>query len=128
MTDVSWTGSKFGDLILEEEFSHAGKLWCSSLLIPQEYLADLFQTPGRIPPADAYERAPEFWNKVSEATRDLYIRYLTAQNANPVGAIRRQWFQWKDFDRLVEAFQAFTPHSNAPVRLSVIARAPAMAH
>ena len=128
MTDVSGTGSKFGDLILEEEFSYAGKIWCSSLLIPQEYVADLFRAPGRIPPADAYERALEFWNKVSEATRDLYLRYLTAQNADPVGAIRRQWFQWKDFDRLVEAFEAFTPDSNAPVRLSVIARAPAMAH
>lgn len=127
MTAVVSSNSRFDDLILEEEISFAGKTWCSYLLVPQEHLQDLFASQTCIPPHEAYDRAPEFWNKASEATGDLYLRYLSAQNANPLGAIRRQWFQWKDFDRLAEAFETFKRRSNEPVRLSVIARPPPMA-
>ncbi len=127
MTAVFGSNSRFDDLILEEEIIFAGKTWYSYLVVPQEHLQDLFAIRTSTPPHEAYDRAPEFWNKTSEATGDLYLRYLNAQNANPLGAIRRQWFQWKDFDRLAEAFETFKRHSNEPVRLSVIARAPPMA-
>ncbi len=127
MTAVVGSNSRFDDLILKKPVDFAGKVWHSYLLVPQEYVQDLFATRTCIPPHEAYEMAPEFWEKISKATGDLYLRYLDAQNANPLGAIRRQWFQWKDFDRLAEAYETFKRRSNEPVRLSVVARDPHMA-
>lgn len=130
MTAVVSSNSRFDNMILAEEISFAGKTWCSYLLVPQEHLQDLFASQTCIPPHEAYDRGPEFWNKASEATGDLYLNDLSEQNANPLGAIRRKWFQWKDFDRLAEAFETFKRRPNGPVRLSVIALPPpkAMAH
>jgi hypothetical protein len=124
MTEFVDNDLSFGDLILREEFVHHGKLWLSFLLVPQEHLEDLFHAPGTIKPRDAYEKAPEFWDKISELTRDSYRKYLDTQAIDLKGRLRRQWFQWKDCDRLEAAFKAFNPGANKPIRLSIVARDP----
>jgi hypothetical protein len=124
MTEFVGSDLKFGDLMLKEEFDYHGKLWLSFLLVPQEHLEDLFECSGTIKPSEAYEKAPEFWNRISELTRDSYIKYLDTQAIELNGRLRRQWFQWKDFDRLEAAFRAFKAGTNQSIRLSVVAREP----
>lgn len=124
MTEFVGSDLNFGDLILQEEFDYNGKTWRSFLLVPQEHLEDLFRCPSTIKPIAAYEREPEFWKRISELTRDFYKSYLETQPTPLNGGMRRQWFQWKDFDRLEAAFHAFKTHSNQPIRLSIVARAP----
>lgn len=124
MTEVVLGDRSFGDLILEEEFDYNGKLWQSFLLVPQEHMQDLFHTLKTIRPTEAYEREREFWKRVSEATRDFYKDYLQTQGAPANGGLRRQWFQWKDFDRLEAAFAAYKMQTNQPIRLSIVAREP----
>src|SRR5580704_1485788 len=109
---------RFDDLILVEEFDLAGKQWLSFLLIPQEHLQDLLKEPGCIKPSDAYGKQPEFWDRLSALTRDFYRNFLESQGTAPNGgARRRQWFQWKEFDRLEAAFRAFDSKTNQPLRL-----------
>ena len=124
MTEFVGSDLSFGDLMLKEEFDYRGKLWLSFLLVPQEHLEDLFHCPATIKPRDAYEKAPEFWNKISELTRDSYRRFLDTQTVDMNGRSRRQWYQWKDFDRLEAAFRAFEAGANQPIRLSIVARDP----
>jgi len=126
MTEFVGSDLKFGDLILMEEFDYGKKIWRSYLVIPHEHLEDLFQSYDAIRPIDAYERAPAFWNRISEHTRDFYKDYLQTQMASPNGAIRRQWFQWKDFARLESAYHAFRANANEPLRFSVVVREPAV--
>ena len=122
MAEFVGSNLKFGDLILMEEFDYGGKIWRSYLVVPQEHLADLFHTTQSIRPIDAYRRDEPFWNRISELTRDFYRDYLQTQMMSPTSALRRQWFQWKDFARLETAYRAFKANTNQPVRLSVIAR------
>jgi hypothetical protein len=125
MTEFVGEKLNFGDMVLEEEFDYQGKTWRSYLLIPQEHLEDLFRSREAIKPKDAYNIAPMFWKRISERTRDFYKDYLATQMVPPTGAVRRQWFQWKDFSRLESAYQDFKSGSNRPVRLSIFARDPA---
>jgi hypothetical protein len=127
MTEFVGSNLRFGDLILMEEFDYGGKIWRSYLLVPQEHLEDLFNTPHAISPIEAYHRNESFWNRISELTRDLYKDYLKTQTIPPTSESRRQWFQWKDLARLEAAYRAFTANSNQPLRLSVVARDPATA-
>jgi hypothetical protein len=124
MTEFAGNGLRFGDLILMEEFDHSGKVWRSFLLVPQEHLEDLFRTHTAISPREAFEKEPEFWQRISESTRDFYKNYLKTQTAAPNGGLRRQWFQWKDFDRLDAAFRTYKENANRPLRLSIVARDP----
>ena len=124
MTEFVGSDLSFGDLMLKEEFDYRGKLWLSFLLVPQEHLEDLFRSPGTIKPRDAYEKEREFWDKISELTRDSFRKYLDTQAIDLNGRLRRQWFQWKDFERLEAAFRAFKAGINQPIRLSVVARDP----
>jgi hypothetical protein len=124
MTEVVGNDSRFGDLVLAEPFDYNGKLWRSFLLIPQEHLQDLFRSPGTVNPSTAYDRERAFWNRLSEQTRDFYRDYLKTQAIPMIGGMRRQWFQWKDFDRLEAAFHVFKTHTNEPIRLSIVARDP----
>jgi hypothetical protein len=124
MTEFVGSDLSFGDLILKEEFDYQGKTWRTFLLVPQEHLEDLFHSRGSIKPRDAYEQEREFWNKISELTRDFYRKYLDAQVIDLNGGLRRQWFQWKDFNRLEAAFQTFKARANQPIRLSIAARNP----
>jgi hypothetical protein len=126
MTEFVGSNLKFGDLILMEEFDYGGKIWRSYLLVPQEHLEDLFRTSQTIRPFDAYRREEAFWNRISELTRDFYRDYLRTQMMSPTGATRRQWFQWKDFTRLEAIYHAFKANTNEPLRLSVVAREPAV--
>jgi hypothetical protein len=122
MTVFVGSDLSFGDLILMEEFDYEGKLWRSYLLVPQEHLEDLFRSRDAVKPRYAYDREHAFWNRLSELTRDSYRDYLETQATPLNGGMRRQWFQWKDFDRLEAAFQAFKAHTNQPIRLSIVAR------
>jgi hypothetical protein len=124
MTEFVGSDLSFGDLILKEEFDYQGKTWRTFLLVPQEHLEDLFHSRGSIKPRDAYEREPEFWDTISELTRDFYRKYLNAEAIELNGGLRRQWFQWKDFNRLEAAFHAFKARTNQPIRLSIAARDP----
>jgi hypothetical protein len=124
MTEFVGSDLNFGDMILKEEFEYHGKRWRSFLLVPQEHLEDLFECPETIKPRDAYEKAPEFWDRISELARDSYVKYLDTQAIDLNGRLRRQWFQWKDFDRLEAAFRAFNDGTNQPIRLSIVARDP----
>ncbi len=124
MTEFVGSYLRFGDLILQEEFDYHGKTWRSFLLIPQEHLQDLFRSGGSVTPVSAYERERDFWNRISELTRDFYRNYLETQATPLNGGIRRQWFQWKEFGRLEAAFHAFKDHTNQPIRLSIVARDP----
>jgi hypothetical protein len=124
MTEFVGTDLNFGDMILKEEFNYEGKVWRSFLLVPQEHLEDLFRTRKSIRPIDAYNKAPEFWRRVSESTYEFYKSYLETQSAPSQGNLRRQWFQWKDFDRLEAAYHAFKARANQPIRLSIVARDP----
>jgi|HubBroStandDraft_1064217.scaffolds.fasta_scaffold34943_1 hypothetical protein len=124
MTEFVGSDLSFGDLILKEEFDYQGKTWRSFLLVPQEHLEDLFNVRGSIKPRDAYQMEPEFWDKISELTRDFYRKYLDTQAIDLNGGLRRQWFQWKDFGRLEAAFHAFRDRANQPLRLSIVARDP----
>ena len=125
-TELVGSDHPFGDLMLKEELEYGGKTWQCYLVVPQEHLQDLFRTPGTISPTLAYRDAKSFWNRISELTRDLYREYLETQMIAPIGAIRRQWFQWKDFGILEDDYRVFTAKSNQPLRLSVIARDPAV--
>jgi len=120
MTEFVGSDLRFGDLMLKEEFDYHGKLWLSFLLVPQEHLEDLFHSPGTIKPGDAYDKEREFWDK----TRDSYRKFLDSQVIDLNGRLRRQWFQWKDFDRLEAAFRAFKAGTNQSIRLRVVARDP----
>jgi|SRR5580698_7010919 hypothetical protein len=122
MTEIVGNDLNFGDLILKEEFDYNGKIWRSFLVIPQEHLEDLLRTPGTIKPSSAYAKERAFWDRISELTRDFYRDYLETQEVPLNGGLRRQWFQWKDFDRLEAAFHAFKARDNHPIRLSVVAR------
>lgn len=124
MTEFVGSDLSFGDLILKEEFDYQGKMWRSFLLVPQEHLEDLFHVHGSIRPRDAYEKEPEFWDTISELTRYSYRKYLDTQAIDLNGRLRRQWFQWKDFDRLETAFRAFKARTNQAIRLSIVARDP----
>jgi hypothetical protein len=126
MTEFVGSNLSFGDLILKEEFDYRGKAWRSFLLVPQEHLEDLFHTHATIAPKAAYDKAPGFWQRLSEATGEFYRNYLETQAITPNGSLRRQWFQWKDFDRLEAAFRAFNMHTNQPIRLSIVARDPVL--
>ena len=126
MTEFVGSDLNFGDLILKEEFDYGGKIWRSYLVVPQEHLEDLFRTPQTIRPIDAYHRDEPFWNRISELTRDFYSEYLRTQMMSPISATRRQWFQWNDFARLEAVYQAFKANTNQPLRLSVVARDPAV--
>jgi hypothetical protein len=72
MTEFVGSDLSFGDLILKEDFDYQGKTWRTLLLVPQEHLEDLFRSRGSIEPRDAYEKEPEFWDKISELTRDFF--------------------------------------------------------
>jgi hypothetical protein len=124
MTEFVGSDLSFGDLILLEEFSYHEKLWRSFLLVPQEHLEDLFRRPASIKPREAYGMERDFWNMISELTRDSYKKYLDSQAIGRIGGLRRQWFQWKDFDRLEAAFRVFKAGTNQPIRLSIVAREP----
>jgi hypothetical protein len=124
MTEVVGDNWKFSDLILQEEFDHDEKIWRCFLVIPQDYLEDLFGIRHAIGPREAYDKAPEFWNRLSERTRDSYLEYIRTQTMPRKGSIRRQWFQWNDFDRLERAYNDFRAGGNQPFRLSVLAREP----
>jgi hypothetical protein len=88
---------------------------------------DSFRTDSQtIRPIDAYHRDEPFWNRISQLTRDFYRDYLRTQMMSPISATRRQWFQWKDFARLETAYRAFKANTNQPLRLSVVAREPAL--
>jgi hypothetical protein len=126
MTEFVGSNLNFGDLILMEEFDYVGKTWRSYLVVPHEHLADLFRTTQAIRPIDAYRREEKFWNRISELTRDFYKDYLQTQMVSPISVTRRQWFQWKDFTRLEAAYCAFKASTNQPMRLSVVARDPAV--
>jgi hypothetical protein len=126
MTEFVGSNLKFGDLILMEEFDYLGKIWRCYLLIPQEHLEDLFRSRHTIKPIDAYKREEQFWNRMSELTRDFYKDYLSTQMMIPNSSMRRQWFQWKDFDRLEAAYSAFKAGTNRLIRLSIFARDPAV--
>jgi len=110
MTEFVGKKLNFGDLILREPFDYGGKSWQSYRLIPQEHLEDLFHSPHAIKPIDAYNRAPQFWKRISELTRDFYKDYLATQTMPANGAIRRD----------------FNAGSNQPIRLSIFARDPAV--
>jgi hypothetical protein len=122
MAEFVGSDPSFGDLILKEEFDYHGKVWRTFLLVPQEHLEDLFRTRDSIKSKDAYQKAPEFWNWISELTCDFYRKYLDTQAIGPGGRLRRQWFQWKDFDRLESAYDAFKAGTNHPIPLSIVAR------
>jgi hypothetical protein len=124
MTEFVGSDLSFGDLILKEEFDYHGKMWRSFLLVPQEHLEDLFRSYGTIKSKDAYQKEPEFWDRISELTCDFYKKYLDTQAIDLNGGLRRQWFQWKDFNRLEAAFDAFKASTNQPIRLSIVARDP----
>jgi hypothetical protein len=124
MTEFVGSDLSFGDLILKEEFDYNGKVWRSFLLVPQEHLEDLFRIRETIRPIDAYQREREFWDRLSELTRDFYRKYLDTQVIDLDGRLRRQWFQWKDFDRLETAYHAFNARTNQPIPLSIVARDP----
>jgi hypothetical protein len=124
VTEFVGSDLNFGDMILKEEFDYGGRVWSSFLLVPQEHLEDLFHTPAAIKPIDAYNKAPEFWQKISQSTSDFYRSYLEAQSMSARGSLRRQWFQWKDFDRLEAAYCAFKARANRPLPLSIVARDP----
>jgi len=124
VTEFVGSDLNFGDMILKEEFDFGGKVWRSFLLVPQEHLEDLFRTDSSIKPIDAYKKEPEFWQKVSQSTCEFYKSYLETQAAPSQGNLRRQWFQWKDFERLEAAYRAFKARANQPIRLSVVARDP----
>ena len=126
MTEFVGSDFKFGDLILQEEFDFSGKTWRSYLVVPQEHLEDLFRTPEAIRPVDAYHRDEPFWNRLSQLTGDFYKDYLRTQMSPQMTSTRRQWFQWKDLTRLEAAYHAFRANTNQPLRLSVVAREPAM--
>ena len=126
MTEFIGSDLSFGDLMLKEEFDYHGKVWRSFLLVPQEHLEDLLHSTGAIRPRDAYENEREFWDKISELTRDSYRNYLDTQAIDLNGRLRRQWFQWKEFSRLESAYRDFKSGSNQPVRLSIFARDPAL--
>ena len=126
MTEFVGSDLHFGDLILKEDFDYSGKIWRCYLVVPQEHLEDLFRTTQAISPIDAYRRDEPFWNRISELTRDFYRDYLRTQTISPISATRRQWFQWKDFARLETAYRAFTANTNQPLRLSIVARDPAV--
>jgi hypothetical protein len=126
MTEFVGSSLNFGDLILKEEFDYNGKTWRSYLVVPQEHLEDLFRITQTIRPIDAYHRETLFWDRLSELTRDFYKDYLQTQLMSAIGSTRRQWFQWKDFERLETAYGAFKANTNQLIRLSIVAREPAV--
>lgn len=90
MTTFVGSNLSFGDLILKEEFDYNGKVWRSFLLIPQEHLEDLFRSHSAVKPINAYEREREFWDRLSELTRDFYRNYLGTQATPLASGTRRQ--------------------------------------